>query len=173
MVRYCFRGCYVWWCHFRHVTSVTWIANTSTAKSPRGLTCRSTRTSRMRAAPGSGPPVSLFVRPHLASAAAAFWCLRSNVGSAPFQARASSLPANVAVARRHSRCGWRIPVRAGIAPHPSPSLHGQRRGVIVPVMLLGQHSVFLPCVRPNPALNRTPRVRGFARAAGSRLACIR
>jgi hypothetical protein len=26
---------------------------------------------------------------------------------------------------------------------------------------------------PNPSLNRTPRVRGFARAAGSRLASVR
>jgi hypothetical protein len=40
-------------------------------------------------------------------------------------------------------------------------------------MAIASQSVRPMGMRPNPALKGTPRVRGFAIALGSRLACVR
>jgi hypothetical protein len=76
--------------------------------------------------------------------------------------RASARSARNRVSRLH----W--PVH-----HPSQCLHCPVRSAIVSPMFFGVHLPQVHTVRPNPALKGTPRVRGFAIAPGSPLACIR
>ena len=62
-------------------------------------------------------------------------------------------------------------VAAGIQP-PLVEVEG-----LAPLLEPGEDALKVPdiafCGRPNPALKGTPRVRGFATAPGSPLACIR
>jgi hypothetical protein len=81
----------------------------------------------------------------------------------------------IASAARRAPCAHRCVAACNSAERCSPSqpLPSRRAGSIVRLMRFVHRRALRSCVRPNPALNRTPRVRGFARAAGSRLAFIR
>jgi hypothetical protein len=142
--------------------------------------------------PRSGPPVSLF---RSASAFARFCILCPAVPPFHRQARFTSF-LHLTQARsstftvlsffpallRHRREAIRAPEcsarnrachRHRRFHHPSQCLHCRHRSAIVSVMSFGAHLTQVHTARPNPALKRTPRARGFATVPGSRLACIR